>query len=269
MKNSKEMADAVFRIRDEYIEKKRRRNEAVKRAAFVGVPVFAAFALMIGIGAAFDRQDIPVGIPEAAVETAPVTNEVTVPETAEIAVEETNALKETAVTSKAIKKETKLETSPAAEGALPETVIPEGEVPEGQPEIITTTTVTEQTTRQATFSTTVTTTAALSDSGIEGELFQPDEDTDGLPESTETVNEAAFRFNELCDLYPTLHIDGLGDYVCAGETVAADKPGRVLAEMPVGDGAAHAVVYSLENGQIAVKFNDTDIYIVYKAKEDQ
>lgn len=268
MKNSKEMADAVFRIRDEYIEKKRRRNEAVKRAAFVGVPVFAAFALMIGIGAAFDKQEIGKdGI--SSDETTPVTNAVTSAETMEAATEETNAIKDTAVTSKAIKKETKLETSPAAEEALPETVIPEGEVPEGQPEIITTTTVTEQTTRQATFSTTVTTTAALSDSGIESEVFQPDEDTDGLPESTETVNEAAFRFNELCDLYPTLHVDGLGDYVCAGETVAADKLGRVLTEMPVGDGTAHAVVYSLENGQIAVKFNDTDIYIVYKAKEDQ
>ena len=265
MKNSKEMADAVFRIRDEYIEKKHRRNEAVKKAAFFGVPACAAFVLIIGVGASFDRQEIGTDS-TVSFETVIQTAKTTAPATVEERAEETNTLKDTAETSKAtnIKKETKSGTLHDAEEASPETIIPEGEVPEAQPEVFTPPTVTEQ----MTDTTTVTTTAALSDSGIEGEVYRPDEETDAIPESTGTVNEAVtFTADQLCRQYPTLHIDR--EYNCTDETVTAEMLGDVMIETAVEGSAAYATVYSLDNGQIAVKFGETDFYIVYKAKEDQ
>ena len=125
---------------------------------------------------------------------------------------------------------------------------------------------TKETTSQAA----VTTTSALSGDGAEivaVQSYSPDEETQAAPDGLETVNEAAlFRFNELCDLYPTLIIDR--EYVCTGETVAADKLGDEIIEMEVEGGAGCAAVYSLEDGQIAVRFGETDLYIVYRAKED-
>ena len=89
---------------------------------------------------------------------------------------------------------------------------------------------------------------------------------DGIPESTETVNEAAFTAEQLCRQY-TLFVGG--EYVCTGEMITADRLGDVMIEMAVEGSAAYATVYSLDNGQIAVRFGDTNFYIVYKAKEDQ
>ncbi|MCR5121200.1 MAG: hypothetical protein K6B74_02135 [Ruminococcus sp.] len=264
MKNSKEMADAVFRIRDEYLEKKRRRNEAVKRAAVIGVPTFAAFALMIGVGAVFDRQEIiPDGVPEAAMETAPVSAETTVIETTG-APAETNALKDTAEKSTTTKKETMPSTEQVIiEEDLPETMIPDGQ--SGTPEGI----FREETAAQTT--TMIVTAAELIGAAPENEsepVFQPDEETDGLPGSTETANAAAyFGVDEFCRRYPTFFAGG--EYVCTGETVTEDMLGSVLIEVALDDGFADsAVVYSLENDRIAVKFGRTDFYIVYKAKED-
>jgi hypothetical protein len=265
MKNSKEMAEAVFRIRDEYTEKKRRRNEAVKRAAFIGVPVFAAFALVIGLGAAFDRQEIGTDGMTGA-ETAPAATEFMEAEMIGAAPAKTYTVRETAVMSKAVKEETEPETSPDAEGEIPEVTIPETAVVTSQPEDSAVPAVTEETTSQPA----VTTTTALSGDGAEivaVQSYSPDEETQAAPDGLETVNEAAlFRFNELCDLYPTLIIDR--EYVCTGETVAVDKLGDEIIEMEVEGVADCAEVYSLENGQIAVRFGETDLYIVYRAKED-
>ena len=262
MKNSKEMAEAVFRIRDEYTEKKRRRNEAVKRAAFIGVPVFAAFALVIGLGAAFDRQEIGTDGMKGA-ETAPAATEFMEAEMIGAAPSETYSVRETAVMSKAVKEETEPETSPDAEGEIPEVTIPETAVVTSQSEESAVPAVTEQITSQPA----VTTTTALSGNGAEivaVQSYSPDGDPDALPETT---NEAAlFGLDELCELYPTLIIDR--EYVCTGETVAADKLGDEIIEMEVEGGAGCAAVYSLENGQIAVRFGETDLYIVYRAKED-
>ena len=273
MKNSKEMADAVFRIRDEYLEKKRRRNEAVKRAALIGVPAFAAFALMIGVGTALDRREIiPDGVPETVMvsvpqrvmETAPFSDETNVIETT-VTLAETNAVKDTAEKTTTTKKETMPTAEPVIiEENLPETMIPDGQ--SGTPADI----FREETAAQSTTTMMITTTALIEAAPAnESEpIFQPDEETDAIPESMETVNEAAFfSADEFCRRYPTFFAGR--EYVCTGEMVTEDMLGSVLVEVALDDGFADsAVVYSLDNGQIAVKFGRADFYIVYKAKED-
>ena len=48
MKSSKEMADAVFMIRDEYLEKKRNRDMAVRKAVYIGSPVCIISLIVAG-----------------------------------------------------------------------------------------------------------------------------------------------------------------------------------------------------------------------------
>ncbi len=253
MKTSKEMADAVLRIRDEYTEQKRRRSTALKRAALIGVPAFAAFALLIGVGVSLDRQEIGAD-GSVSLETAPVTAAETMPVTSAETAADSRELIGAAPTSRVTKKQTQSVPLPEAEEASPATMIPDD-----QPEPYA-----EPSGEAAPPQTT--TTAELTEGEPEiasAEAFRPDEDPGAAPA---TVNEtAALTPGALCDMYPTLHV--AGEYVCTGETVAADKLGDVIAEMAVEGSAGYATVYSLEAGQIAVQFGVTDFYIVYKAKE--
>lgn len=59
MKNSKEMADSVFKIRDEYLEKQRKRMRGLKKAASIGSSFCMFGLILIGINFTFpDKQQI-------------------------------------------------------------------------------------------------------------------------------------------------------------------------------------------------------------------
>ena len=59
MKSSKEMADSVFMIRDAYLEKKRNRDMAIRKAVYVGSPV-CVHSLIIGGAVFFGNNTIDV-----------------------------------------------------------------------------------------------------------------------------------------------------------------------------------------------------------------
>lgn len=59
MKNSKEMADSVFRIRDAYLEKQRIRKVKLKKAAYIGSSVCMLGLVLVGIHFIIsDRQQV-------------------------------------------------------------------------------------------------------------------------------------------------------------------------------------------------------------------
>ena len=69
MKSSKEMADSVFMIRDEYLEKKHERNMAVRKAAFTASPI-CAVALIIAGAVFFGNKQVdlpPVTYPSETI----------------------------------------------------------------------------------------------------------------------------------------------------------------------------------------------------------
>ena len=265
MKNSKEMAEEVFRIRDTYLERRRRKITLAKRTAAVAVPCIAVMTAVIL--AAHSGQSIATRdeLPNSSALTVSTVNEVQTTLT-EVQTDETSSAAETSAVATTI---TEYETEQLPESIVPEEA-PKTEMPdvaEGAAPVMNEPNVTEAPAENE---------PAVTEAAEE----QPDEaPSEAVPEPAEEVltEEAdtdglpAFSEEEIDALFPVIDLDRR--YVCEGRAISRELLGEPLAETVLysGDVSAEVTVYSLAGSEddilIAVTFNGGEP-ILYGTKDD-
>ena len=278
MKNSKEMADSVFKIRDEYLEKQRKRRLKIKKAAFIGSSV-CVFCLIIEGYIKFESMNIPyvtnpdillgtenseiIYKPKRSTETADTNKDTDL-------IKASPNSKETQ--SDVFKHSESQNTSSQISSRNPnilEDILEEADdnsesgIEENQ-----STTYFEQEDDNAEITPTP------------DDIMQPFKDNDddiGEGEEDEEIDNQSYETWEIDDIYqcfPEILFDN--KYCCLNTTISVDMLELAVADITI-DGyniktnnniSASVVVYSFygsrEKGEVAILFEGRSDYIVYK-----
>jgi cell division septation protein DedD len=264
MKNSKEMADSVFAIRDAYTEKRNKRKNIIKKTAFAG-STFCMFVLIFA------------GIKQSMPEKPQTPDKSVIVETAESTVsaetsinsreKHTSSAKTTTVTSVNTTSETKSGTQTVSTSKAVETTVTdpaeenestaepaqeETEAPASQE------TVTEPDNTANTVTETVNNTQTAN-------FYATDEESDN--NNFAHVEEESLS---LCQKYNTVEIGSPAiEYTSSDKTVPADMLGELLCiiDIPDTENNYSAEIYLItgykQNEAIAVKFKGEDEYYFY------
>ena len=268
--NSKEMADEVFRIRDTYLERRKKKITIAKRTAAVLFPcvtVLAAVVFIVDNGKSIAARD---ELPNSSAVTVSAADKVKMSISSAASAESVSTSETSAVTTTMKVYETEM---------LPESIVPEEipvtEIRDGTAEAVPT--ETEPSSVPAPPENEPDMTAASVDQTIDEEpteaVPETDEeaDTEYAPDETETDGLTAFSEEEIDALFPVIDLDRR--YVCEGRTVPREMLDGILSETVLYSGvvSAEVTVYSLvgstENIQIAVSFNGGEP-ILYGTKDE-
>lgn len=271
MKNSKEMADSVFKIRDEYLEKQRKRKRKLKKAAYIGSSVCMFGLILVGIHFTVpNKHQIPtITVPES-------TNHSDV---SEIETEDTHKVDETL---QADSTSNELETQDNS-GELIETEN-HSETKNSQTQIEALQAIESEPAQEEN--------VPPSDSNIgetvppppdQEETIQPPDksnpDTDGVEESIVSYPDSfdMWTLNDIYNSFPEISFEK--QYRCLNIAITEDMLELAIADITVTGSNCHTaenistdvVVYSFvdsaEHDEIAIWFKGRNDYIVYRAEE--
>lgn len=259
MKNSKEMADSVFKIRDAYLEKQRKRMRRLKKAAYIGSSVCMFALILIGINFTVPgKQQIP---------TLTVPDSTSYSDASEIETEDTNKVKVTLPT---------------------DSISHEVETQKVSDELI----ETEEHSATEKFQTETNVSQAIESEPTQEdnaaplnpeEIIPPPDESNG--DTGEVEEDSLYDPNgfdkwTLDDIYRSFPIISFEkQYRCQNITITEDMLELAIANITVTGNnpnasdniSADVVVYSFidsaENEEIAIWFKGRNDYIVYRAEE--
>lgn len=259
MKNSKEMADSVFKIRDAYLEKQRKRIRMLKKAAYIGSSVCMFGLILIGINFTVpSKQQIP---------TLTVPDSTSHSDASESETGDTNKVKVTMPT---------------------DSISYEGETQKDSNELI----ETENHSATENFQTETDVSQAIESEPTQEENsppFNPEETIPPPDESNGDTGEVEEDFlpdpngfdkwtlDDIFRSFPIISFEK--QYRCQNITITEDMLELAIADITVTGSdpnasdniSADVVVYSFidsaENDEIAIWFNGRNDYIVYRAEE--
>lgn len=258
MKNSKEMADSVFRIRDTYLEKQRKRKIRLKKAAYIGSSVCMLGLIVAGINFMFPNiQQLP---------------DITASDSSENTLSSSVSESETNNTHK------DNEMMPA-DGTSQEL-----EVQEDPDELI-------ETESERTQEEIVTSTDVIDGGSIEEIIFPPFEWEENIPPHDESIDEAedesesividpngfdTWSLDDVCRSFPEISFEK--KYHCADIAIGEEMLGSAIADITItgydidtersifADAVVYSFIGSDENDEVAVWFKGRNDYIVYRAE---
>lgn len=258
MKNSKEMADSVFRIRNAYLEKQRIRKFKLKKAAYIGSSVCMFGLIFAGIYFIIsDRQQI---------------SDITAPDVSgntsfwDVSASETN--------------DTHMDNEMIPSGSISQ----ESEIQKNTDELI-------KTESERNHEEIVTSSDSIDDGSIEEIIFPPFEWEENIPPHDDSIEQAedesegivtningfdSWTLDDICRSFPEISFEK--QYHCANVAIGEKMLELAIADITIiGDDIdtgnsifADVVIYSFtgsaENDEIAVWFKGRNDYIVYRAK---
>ncbi len=266
MKNSKEMADSVFAIRDAYTKKRNKRKKIIKKTAFAGSTVCMFVLIFAGI-----KQSMPEK-PQTPDKSVIVDNtESTVSAETSINSREkhTSSAKTTAVTSVNTTSETKSGTQTVLTSKAVETTVTD---PAEENEY-TSESAQEETEAPASLETvtepdnTANTVTETVNNTQTANFYAKDEESDN-----DNFAHVAEESLSLCQKYSTVEIGSPAiEYTSSDKTVPADILGELLCITDIPDTENmhnySAEIYLItgykQNEAIAVKFEGEDEYYFY------
>lgn len=267
MKNSKEMADSVFAIRDAYTEKRNKRKKIIKKTAFAGSTVCMFVLIFAGI-----KQSMPEKpqTPDKSVIVETAESTVSAETSINSREKHTSSAKTTAVTSVNTTSETKSGTQTVSTSKAVETTVTApaeeenestAEPAQEQTEAPTSLeTVTEPDNTANTVTETVNNTQTAN-------FYAEDEESDN-----NNFAHVAEESLSLCQKYSTVEIGSPAiEYTSSDKTVPADMLGELLCITDIPDTENmhnySAEIYLItgykQNEAIAVKFKGEDEYYFY------
>ena len=263
MKNSKEMADSVFAIRDAYTEKRNKRKKIIKKTAFAGSTVCMFVLIFAGI-----KQFMPEKpqTPDKSVIVETAESTVSTETSINSREKHTSSAKTTAVTSVNTTSETKSGTQTVSTSKAVETTVtaPTEEENEPAPEETEAPASLETVTEPDNAANTVTETVKNTQTA---NFYAKDEESDN-----DNFAHVAEESLSLCQKYSTVEIGSPAiEYTSSDKTVPADILGELLCITDIPDTENmhnySAEIYLItgykQNEAIAVKFEGEDEYYFY------
>ena len=284
MKSSKEMADSVFQIRDAYLEKKRKRNNRIKKASYIG-SMFCLFGVIL-FGVHYmkpENNQIPMmTIPEVSSST-----ESTAPsdELADNAMSNTKP----AMTEAENETASNIETQEAAssDNLTEEQVTeehqdvteqndlaPESDIIMTEPIQVDTVIPPVDSDHEDTVQNSDTEIVSEPQNDDNTSISTPDDNADNFVEEEDVYPEqllfSDWTFEELYLTFPEIDMGRI--YCCANQTLEKDMidtPINVIGIMGDNGTSADVVIYSVlgvdSQNEIAVQFAGRNDYIIYQA----
>lgn len=284
MKNSKEMADSVFQIRDAYLEKKRKRNKRIKKASFIGSTFCLLGVVLFGLYYMKpENNQIPMmTIPEvsSSTESTAPLDELTddsMPSTKPVITEAENDIDSNFETQEAVSSEDLPEEQESEDHQVEieqNELTPEPEIIMTEPIQVDTVIPPVDSNHEEADHDSGTEIISEPPSGDNTSVSSPNDNSDNYVEEENVYPEqllfSDWTYDELYRTFPEINMGRI--YCCANQTLEKDMIDtaiNVTGIMGDNGSSADVVIYSVlsvdSDYEIAVQFAGRNDYIIYQA----